>query len=133
MSILYREVATGLHLVRPSGPLNSGQAEALIHTFEELSAHGARRVIVALDDVPFIDSPGLAALIAGFRLFGNDGGDYRLVGAQDQPRLLFELTGFDRIFQTSDSLTETSAAEASIQAQPGTRRQVPVPQVALAV
>jgi anti-anti-sigma factor len=133
MGITYRELATGVHLVTPTGPLNHGPAECLIQTFGQLSAHGVRRVIIALEDVSFIDSHGLAALIAGFRLFGNEGGDFRLVGAQDQPKLLFELTGFDRIFQTSDSLTETSAAKASIPVLPVTRRQVPVPQLALAV
>jgi anti-anti-sigma factor len=129
MGTPYHELVAGVNLVRPSGPLNSGQAEALMHIFWKFSTHGVRRVIVALDDVPFIDSHGLAALITGFRLFG----DFRLVGAQDQPKLLFELTGFDRVFQSSESLAHISAAKASIQALPVARRQSPVLQVAFAV
>lgn len=133
MSIPYREWATGVHLVIPSGPLNSGQAEALTQILRELSARGIRRVVVALEDVPFVDSQGLVALIAGYRLFGSGAGDFRLVGAQDQPRLVFELTGFDRVFQISDSLTEASAARALVQARTGSKLTALAPQVALAV
>jgi anti-anti-sigma factor len=64
-----------------------------------LSEQGVKRVLVNLEDVPFIDSRGLAALIAGYKMFGSDARNFRLVGIQDQPRLVFELTGFDHVFQ----------------------------------
>jgi anti-anti-sigma factor len=80
------------------GPLNVGQAGGLVQRFRDLSARGITRVVVDLEGVPFLDSRGLAALIAGYKLFGSDARNFRLVGVGIQPRLVLELTGFDRVF-----------------------------------
>jgi len=106
MSVTYCELRNGIHLVVLSGPLNDGQAEAVMQAFTEISEQGGQRVVLSLKEVPFIDSRGLAALIAGYKIFGRDGAHFRMAGVQDQPRLLLELTGFDRVFRIYDSLTE---------------------------
>ena len=91
-----------IHLVNLSGPLNESQFESVVDTFRELVEQGANRVVVNLQDVPLIDSRGLAALISGFKLFDREPNNFRLVNPQCQPRLVFELTGFDYIFQIFD-------------------------------
>jgi anti-anti-sigma factor len=68
--------------------------------FRDLAEDGIKRVVVNLEDVPFIDSQGLAALVAGYKIFGSAPRNFRLTGIQDQPKLVFELTGFDHVFQT---------------------------------
>ena len=100
MRFNYREVALDSHLVNLRGPLNSYRSPDVIQLFRDLSEQGVKRVLVNLEDVPFIDSRGLAALVAGYKMFGSDARNFRLVGIQDQPRLVFELTGFDHVFQT---------------------------------
>jgi len=99
MSVLQVELTSTLRRVKLSGPLNIRRAEYVTQRFRALSEQGVRRVVVDLADVPFIDSRGLAALIAGYQIFGGDAQAFQLAGVQDQPRLLFELTGHDRIFQ----------------------------------
>jgi len=94
-------------LVTLNGPLNSTQAKDVIQLFEALSAQGLERLVVDLNDVPFVDGPGLAALIAGYELFGKVPQNFRLTGIQDQPRLVLELTGYDRVFQAPGDLVET--------------------------
>ena len=101
MSSAYREAAKDGLLVTLTGPLNALRAERVVQLFRDISDQGIERVVVNLEDVPFIDSPGLAALIAGYKIFGSDADNFRLIGVQDQPRLVFELTGFDHIFQTN--------------------------------
>ena len=102
------ELVKDVHLVILSGPLNASQAQQIVHVFRELSERGTKRVVVDLEDVLFIDGPGLAALIAGYEFFGSDSQNFRLTGIQEQPRLLFDLTGFDRVFAIFDSVSEAS-------------------------
>jgi anti-anti-sigma regulatory factor len=84
-------------------------------------------VVVNLAEVPFIDGPGLAALVTGYKLFSN-GQNFRLAGLQIQPKLVLELTGFDRVFQVLDTVTE-KAVEPSRQIQPSHNAPAYVPQL----
>jgi len=72
MRLIYREVALDSHLVNLSGPLNTGRSPDVIQMFRDLSEQGIKHVVVNLEDVPFIDSQGLGALIAGYKIFGSD-------------------------------------------------------------
>lgn len=109
MSLLQRDFTPGVRLISLSGPLMASQAEKIIQHFREVSEQGVEGVVVDLNEVPFIDSRGLAALLAGYKLFARQGQDFRLAAVQAQPKLLFELTGFDRIFQFLDQTTEREA------------------------
>jgi anti-sigma B factor antagonist len=100
MSVGYYKTFVGSHLVKLNGPLNARQSEVVRQLFRDMAADGIRRVVVDLEDVLFIDSSGLAALLAGFEVFGSKPQNFRLTGIQDQPRLVFELTGLDFVFQT---------------------------------
>jgi anti-anti-sigma factor len=105
----FREAASERYLVSLSGPLNINRSEDIIQLFRDLAKRGMKRVVVNLEDVPFVDSQGLAALIAGYKIFGSDARNFRLIGIQDQPGLVFELTGFNRIFQTDTNSANGTA------------------------
>ena len=98
MNVMVRELVADTQRVKLNGALNLSRAEDVVQRFRDLAEQGVARVVVDLAEVPFMDSRGLAALIAGFKLFGADARNFRLVGLQDQPRLVLELTGFDRVF-----------------------------------
>jgi anti-anti-sigma factor len=100
MRSIFRGAVSKSHVTSLSGPLNVNRSEYVVQHFRDLSERGIERVVVSLEDVPFIDSQGLAALIAGYKIFGSDPRYFRLTGIQDQPKLVFELTGFDHVFQT---------------------------------
>lgn len=117
MSITQRKLAGNVYLIELSGPLNVTHAEEVSQRFEEMAAKGIERVVVNLARVPFIDGPGLAALVAGYKLFGN-GQNFRLAGLQIQPKLVLELTGFDRIFQVLDAVAESAAKKSPRQVRP---------------
>jgi len=103
MSFSGNDSAAKARLIKLSGPLNLHQAEKVSQSFKEIVAQGIERVVIDLQDVPFIDSRGLAALIVGYKLFGRSGQNFRLAALQGQPKLLLELTGLDHIFQVVDS------------------------------
>jgi anti-anti-sigma factor len=104
MSVGYWESTPSNHVVNLSGALNASRAEGVIQLFREMAEQGVRRVVVNLEDVPFIDSRGLAALLAGYKIFGSERRNFRLTGVQDQPRLVFDLTGFDEVFEIVPSI-----------------------------
>ena len=107
MSLIKNEKLTkNIHLVELSGPLNVTQEDKVVQLFRDMAAQEVKRVIIDLEDVPFIDSRGLAALIAGYRLFDSTPANFRLVALDNQPRLVFELTGFDLIFEIFDTIAD---------------------------
>jgi anti-anti-sigma factor len=106
MSLLYRHNEIGVGLVKLSGPLLRSQADETLDTFRLLFQQGIHQVIVDLADVPFIDSLGLATLAAGYRLFGSRAENFRLVALQEQPQLVLDLTGFNHIIPTFETMLE---------------------------
>ena len=123
MNFLYREATPDSYLVNLSGPLNITRSEDVVRLFGDLSERGIRRVVIDMEHVPFVDSYGLAALIAGYEIFGSDAGAFQLTEVQYQPRLVFDLTGFDRVFEAAchsvDDAAEVIALEPHSQSLPG--------------
>jgi anti-anti-sigma factor len=103
-----------IYLVNLNGPLNERQYDPLPQLFRDVLAEGITQVVINFKDVPLIDSRGLAALVAGYKLFGRDAKNFRLVALQDQPKLVFELTGFDNIFEVYDDLAEATELESDL-------------------
>ena len=106
MSITHRVLEKDLHLLKLSQPLSGRWATELKQKFQDAYQRGAKRVVVDLEDVAFIDSQGLATLIAGYKIFGREKQNFLLAALQDQPKLLFELTMFNRVFQIFDTVAE---------------------------
>ena len=106
MSISHTMLGANVHQLKINGPLNGRQAQALEQKFWDVHGCGAKQIIIDLEDVPFIDSQGLTALVRGFKVFGSKKHDFRLAALSDQPRLLLELTMFNRIFQVFDTVDE---------------------------
>jgi len=79
-------------------PLTGPWADQLEQEFRALPDRGIRRVVLNLEGVPLIDGRGLSALVTGLKIFGDEPQNLCLVAPQAQPRLVFELTGFDKIF-----------------------------------
>jgi anti-sigma B factor antagonist len=113
MEITQRELEDEVYLVALDGALNARSAEDTKDVFRELVDQGARKIIVDLSAVPFIDSSGLAALVSGLKTLGGDANNLRLAAPQSQARLLFELTMFDRVFQIYDSVADAQAARST--------------------
>ncbi|HEY86238.1 MAG TPA: STAS domain-containing protein [Chloroflexi bacterium] len=111
MEISYNSLGSDTYLVKLNGALNARSAEDAKQTFRDLSDKSAKRVIIDLSGVPFIDSSGLAALVSGLKTFGGDAQNLRLAAPQSQARLLFELTMFDRVFQIFDSVAEAQNSD----------------------
>ncbi|RME74244.1 MAG: anti-sigma factor antagonist [Chloroflexi bacterium] len=106
MDITTKAVSPGVNVVTFNGALNARSAEDAKQTFRDLAGQGVSRVVVDLQNVPFIDSSGLAALVSGLKTFGGEAANLKLAAPQSQARLLFELTMFDRVFEIYETVDE---------------------------
>jgi anti-sigma B factor antagonist len=95
-----------MSVVSLNGALNARSAEEAKQAFRNLVDQGVATVVVDLQEVPFIDSSGLAALVSGLKTLGGEASNLKLASPQSQARLLFELTMFDRVFEIHDSVDD---------------------------
>src|SRR5512137_1553228 len=106
MEISNRSVRPNVSVVSLNGALNARSAEEAKQAFRNLVEKGVTMVVVDLQEVPFIDSSGLAALVSGLKTLGGEASNLKLAAPQSQARLLFELTMFDRVFEIHDTVEE---------------------------
>jgi anti-sigma B factor antagonist len=71
---------------------------------DSLVNDGVRRLVVNLERVGFVDSSGLAALIAARKGMQGAGGELALSCGQEPVLKLFAVTGLDRVFSIHDSV-----------------------------
>ena len=95
-------VMQDVHVLKLDRPLSGRWAGEVELTFRAISQNGASRVVFDMESIPFIDQHGLAALVKGWELLNGSGKNLHLVSPQAQPQLVFELTGFDKIFSITD-------------------------------
>lgn len=106
MEISTKSISPTVNVVSLNGALNARSAEDAKQTFRNLVEQGVAQVIVDLENVPFIDSSGLAALVSGLKTLGGEAANLKLASPQSQARLLFELTMFDRVFEIHNSVDD---------------------------
>ena len=100
------QIGADAYVVSVSGELDIATADRLAEELERTVERNARRVIVDLVGLTFIDSVALGVLTEEARRLRSTGGTC-IVVSQD-PRILrvFEITGLDRIFRIERSLAE---------------------------
>ena len=99
MEISHQELDENVSLIRLKGRLDARTSAEVKEALQELLKDpGQQSIIIDLEEVPFIDSSGLAALVSGLRLARESKGDIVLSGAQSQAQIVFRLTMLDRIF-----------------------------------
>jgi anti-sigma B factor antagonist len=64
-----------------------------------LLKQGARRVVIDLTGVPYMDSSGIATLIEGLQWSHREGREFRLVGLSPAVRDVFELARLADVFE----------------------------------
>jgi len=98
MQISHQAVDADISLVRFDGRLDASSSPDVRAALQTALEKERPKVIVDLQDVPFIDSSGLAALVSGLRLAREKEGDIVLCGVQAQAQGVFRLTMLDHIF-----------------------------------
>jgi anti-sigma B factor antagonist len=84
--------SSGVAIVAPRGDLDMGTVPDVRRALAGLLDRGQSRLLVDLDDVSYIDSSGIGALIGAMKQARAAGGDVRLCALQDDVRPIFEIT-----------------------------------------
>jgi len=85
-------------VVRVSGRLDADSAGALKAALKDAAAAGLIHLVVDMQDVSFIDSSGLSALVSGFKAARERNGALALAGVGPQIQMALELTRLNRVF-----------------------------------
>ena len=95
----------GYPIVTVAGEIDIATAARLRERLFELAAGGCP-LVADLDQVRFIDSAGLAALVGAAKRAAAHGGSLHVVCARPRIRQLFQLTGLDRRLPPARTLDE---------------------------
>lgn len=95
-----------ISVVHLSGRLDITSAAEAKRIFAETVQNGTPRLVVDLENITFIDSSGLSALVSGLRTCRQAGGDLRIAAAGDQPKAVMALTSLDQVFQLCSTVRE---------------------------
>ena len=95
----------GHAIVTVAGEIDMFTAARLRERLLELAAVG-RPVVIDLDQVGFMDSAGLSALVGAANRAAAHGGSLRVVCARPKILKLFRLTGLDRRLRPAPTLDE---------------------------
>jgi anti-sigma B factor antagonist len=106
MEIGIREEAEGSAVLQLDGRLDLVSASAVRRAVEAAVASGRPSLVVDLEDVSFVDSSGLGALIAGLKHARQAGGELRIAAAGEQVLTVLRLTRLDRVLRPYGSVAE---------------------------
>lgn len=95
---------------QPQGDLTAATSTALKAQLIALQADGPRRVVVDLAAVPFIDSSGLGALVAGLKAAKLHGGELALAAIRESAQSIFVVTMAEKVFPIFPSVEDALAA-----------------------
>lgn len=107
MKIQVEEHVVRVQVLKLSGRIDAFTVAGLRETQETLLAQGAKRFIVDLSEVAFLDSSGMSALVVLLKRARQAGGDVALVSPSnpDAVRIL-SLTRFDQVFRMVNTVAD---------------------------
>jgi len=100
-----------IKVVNLSGRVDAFKAKEIRPELIHLIDEGASDLILDISSVEFLDSAGLAVLVAAMKHARSHNGDVRLVKPQaDVVIRILELTKFNQVFRMFDTLQEAVAS-----------------------
>lgn len=100
----------GVSVLIPASPLDAAAAPRLRRELTGLLDGGARRLVLDLRSVHYIDSSGLGALVEGMKRARAAGGDLRLCAVEDEVYAVLEMTGLLQQMRVSADGADAIAA-----------------------
>ena len=94
------------------GEVDVYTAPQLRESLLELIDGGARKVVVDLGRVDFLDSTGLGVLVGALRRLRAAGGAFGLVCDKEPLLKIFRITALDQVFPIHPSIEAATAADA---------------------
>ena len=97
-------------IVQPSGILDGLNANQLRRDISDLVENGANIVLVDFQDITFMNSAGLGALVSILKKVRSQGAELFICSLNEQVKMIFELTKMDLIFKPFANRNEVEQA-----------------------
>ncbi len=88
-----------VEVIQPSGILDGTKAKQLRRQISDIVTTGVDIVLIDLQNVTFMDSSGLGALIAAQRIVRAANCKLFICSVNDQVKMLFEMNKMNRLFE----------------------------------
>ncbi len=108
-------MSSSVKIIQPSGILDGVAVNSLRHEISNFVEGGTNIVLVDFQDVTFMNSSGLGALVSTLRVVRSAGAELFLCSLSEQVKMIFELTKMDRVFKMFDSRNEFEEKVASVE------------------
>jgi anti-anti-sigma factor len=86
-------------IVKLSGILDGVSVNQVRREISDIVASGANIVLVDFQDVTFMNSSGLGALVSTLKVVRSAGAELFICSLNDQVKLIFQLTQMERVFK----------------------------------
>lgn len=111
LKVTQNKLDSGIEVLVLSGSLTLGRdAQHFEWTVEELIKNNARRIVVDLSEVSFVDSAGIGILVGCHGKVTNAGGQLRLAGVVDRVMNVLRITKVDGILRLDASTADAIRA-----------------------
>ena len=90
-------------VVRPMGEIDLSRAPSLRVQLAELQRRRPAKLIIDLEEVPYMDSSGVATLVEAMQTARRSNTRLLLCAMQDKVRSIFEIARLDMVFDIVDS------------------------------
>ncbi len=110
MTVWQQEADHHVWIVGVQGRLAQEQTSDLENTLLALLAEKNNRLVVDLSQTSYINSGGLRTLVTAWRQARYQDGDLILFGLNQHLRDIFDMVGFDKVFQIVPSQQDALAA-----------------------
>ena len=88
-----------LKVIAPTGNLDINTSDAFRRQITDLMSTGAKAILIDCQAVTFMDSSGLSALVMALKSAREIGSKLSICSVNDQVRMLFRLTGMEKVFE----------------------------------
>lgn len=103
---IVEQTVSDVPVVAVRGEIDVATAPRLRDQLVRPDVAGARKVVVDLTGVSFVDSTALGVLVGAYRRLRESGGELRLVVTEPRILKVFEITDLVRVFPITDSVEE---------------------------
>lgn len=92
-------MSSTVKVIQPSGILDGISANELRREITDVVEKGADIVLVDFQNITFMNSTGLGALVATLRTVRSAGSELFICSINEQVQMIFRLTKMDRVFK----------------------------------
>jgi anti-anti-sigma factor len=92
----------GTAWLRPQGDLDMETSPSLIRSAQRESNGGAKRVVIDLSRVTFVDSSGIGALVTLWRTIGETAGAFAIAAPSRAAQSVLATTGIDSLIERAE-------------------------------